>query len=87
MGYEAYAGSLRGARDVLWSQAGNSVDQASLLVALLRTSGVPTRYLHGTLDTFSQPGSAPWTDPSPPPACSGRDDCRGGYDLESMDTL
>ena len=51
VGYEAYAGSLRGARGALWSQAGNSVDQASLLIALLRTSGVPARYLHGTLDT------------------------------------
>ncbi|HSN77821.1 MAG TPA: transglutaminase domain-containing protein, partial [Anaerolineae bacterium] len=51
VGFEAYAGSLRGARGALWSEAGNAVDQASLLIALLRASGVPARYLHGPLST------------------------------------
>lgn len=49
-GYEAYKGSLRGARGTLWSAAGNSLDQANLLVATLRGSGIPARYRHGTLD-------------------------------------
>jgi len=49
IGYESYPGSLRGARGTLWSEAGNSLDQASLLVALLRSSGVPAQYAHGTL--------------------------------------
>ena len=48
LGYESYKGSLRGARGTLWSEAGNSVDQASLLVALLRASGIPAAYRHGT---------------------------------------
>jgi hypothetical protein len=51
MGYEAYAGSLRGTRGTLWSQAGNSLDQSSLLIAMLRSSGIPARYRHGTLST------------------------------------
>lgn len=49
IGYEAYLGSLRGARGTLWSQAGNALDQASLLITLLRASGVPARYVQGTL--------------------------------------
>lgn len=51
--YEVYKGSLRGARGTEWSQAGNSLDLSNLLVAILRSNGVPTRYQHGTLDTAS----------------------------------
>jgi transglutaminase-like putative cysteine protease len=55
IGYEAYAGSLRGARGTLWSGAGNSLDEASLMVALLRASGVEARYVQGPLsDSLSQ---------------------------------
>jgi uncharacterized repeat protein (TIGR01451 family) len=49
VGYESYTGSLRGARGTLWSSAGNSLDEASLGVALFRASGIPARYAHGTL--------------------------------------
>ncbi len=49
LGYDAYKGSLRGTRGTLWSQAGNSLDKASLLIAMLRASGLPARYRHGTL--------------------------------------
>ncbi len=49
VGYEAYSGSLRGARGVLWSRAGNALDRASLMVALLRASGFTARYAQGTL--------------------------------------
>lgn len=49
IGYEAYRGSLRGARGTLWSRAGNALDKASLMIALLRASGVPARYVQGTL--------------------------------------
>ena len=49
VGYESYVGSLRGARGTLWSVAGNSLDEASLGVALFRASGIPARYAHGTL--------------------------------------
>jgi uncharacterized protein YegL len=47
--FEAYRGSLRGARGTLGSGAGNALDQASLLVALLRASGIPARYARGSL--------------------------------------
>ncbi len=49
IGYESYVGSLRGARGTLWSAAGNALDQASLLIALDRASGIPARYVSGTL--------------------------------------
>ena len=51
LGYELYDGSLRGTRGTLWSAAGNSADQSSLLIAMLRASGIPARYRHGALNT------------------------------------
>ena len=47
--YQSYYGSLRGARGTLWSSAGNSLDVASLGIALLRASGIPAQYAQGTL--------------------------------------
>jgi hypothetical protein len=47
--YNSYAGSVRGARGTLWSHAGNSLDTASLGVALSRASGIPAQYVAGTL--------------------------------------
>ena len=49
IGYNSYTGSLRGARGTLWSSAGNSLDVASLGVALMRASGIPAQYEEGTL--------------------------------------
>jgi len=51
IGYNSYVGSLRGARGTLWSSAGNSLDDASLGVALMRASGIPAQYEVGTLTT------------------------------------
>lgn len=48
--YDAYAGALRGAEGTLWSMAGNSVDQAQLLAALLKEALVPVRFASGSLD-------------------------------------
>ena len=50
IGYEAYRGSLRGSRGTLWSMAGNALDQASTLIAMLRACGIPSRYAVGRLD-------------------------------------
>ena len=49
IGYNSYAGSVRGARGTLWSSAGNALDVASLGVALMRASGIPAQYAQGTL--------------------------------------
>ena len=38
IGIEIYTGSLRGARGVLASKAGNALDRASLTIALLRAA-------------------------------------------------
>jgi hypothetical protein len=48
--FEPYFGSLKGADETLAQGAGNDFDLASLLIALLRTSGVPARYAVGTVD-------------------------------------
>ena len=47
---EWYAGSVKGAIGTLRSGAGNDLDQASLLIALLRAAGVPARYVHGVVE-------------------------------------
>ena len=49
--FESYKGLLRGARGALWSEAGNAWDKASLMIALLRASGIPARYVQGNLET------------------------------------
>jgi transglutaminase-like putative cysteine protease len=48
--YEPTYGSIKGAQGTLWSKAGNDFDLASLLIALLRTSGIPARYEYGTVE-------------------------------------
>jgi len=50
VGYQPYAGLLRGARGALLSRSGNSVDQALLLAGLLTASGVPFRFVTGPID-------------------------------------
>jgi hypothetical protein len=48
--YEPYYGSLKGAQQTLLERAGNDFDQASLLIALLRVSNIPARYVYGTVE-------------------------------------
>jgi hypothetical protein len=48
--YEPYPGALRGALGTLESHAGNAVDKASLLAALLGASFVETSFVEGRLD-------------------------------------
>lgn len=50
IGYVVYKGSLRGARGTLWGEIGNGLDKSNLLVALLRASGIPARWVEGTID-------------------------------------
>jgi len=48
--FEPYLGSRKGAQQTLSHKAGNDYDQASLLIALLRTSGIPARYATGYVE-------------------------------------
>lgn len=41
--------SIQGSEETLVSRQGNAFDISSLLIALLRASGVPARYVHGTI--------------------------------------
>jgi RHS repeat-associated protein len=45
-----YAGAQKSVDTSLRTLAGNDVDQASLLIALLRASGTPARYVRGVVD-------------------------------------
>jgi RHS repeat-associated protein len=47
--YEPYWGSMKGSLGVLQSRRGNATDQSSLLVALLRASNIPARFVRGTV--------------------------------------
>ncbi|HNB42930.1 MAG TPA: RHS repeat-associated core domain-containing protein [Burkholderiaceae bacterium] len=49
IGFEPYYGSLKGAVATLWAKAGGATDQASLLIALLRASNIPARYVRGNV--------------------------------------
>jgi hypothetical protein len=49
---EWYWGSMKGAEETLRQKSGNDADQASLLTALLRASGFPSRYVRGTIEFF-----------------------------------
>ena len=44
-----YSGAQKGAQGTLVSNAGNDIDQAALLIALLRQSNIPARFVHGVI--------------------------------------
>ncbi|HEU4610581.1 MAG TPA: transglutaminase domain-containing protein, partial [Kofleriaceae bacterium] len=48
--FAATYGSIQGADATLQTRRGNAFDTASLLIALLRASGIPARYVYGTID-------------------------------------
>lgn len=47
--FEPYVGALRGATGALWAKAGNAVDKALLLGALLTEAGVPHHFVRGEI--------------------------------------
>ena len=54
--YEFYYDTKYSATGTLSAKSGNCVDQAHLVVAMLRTADIPARYVHGTC-TFTSSGS------------------------------
>jgi transglutaminase-like putative cysteine protease len=52
--YTPTFGSIQGASATLSSRRGNAFDTSSLLIALLRASGVPARYSYGTVELSVQ---------------------------------
>lgn len=48
--FEPYLGSRKGSQETLNQMAGNDYDLASLLIALLRASGISARYVQGTVE-------------------------------------
>ncbi|HUB82234.1 MAG TPA: transglutaminase family protein, partial [Bryobacteraceae bacterium] len=52
--FQAYHGSVRGARGTLWSMGGNSLDKSSLLIALLGAAGISAQYVQGTITTAQE---------------------------------
>lgn len=57
---ELYQGAMKGATETLRERGGNDVDQASLLVALMRASGLPARYVRGVVE-LSAAQAMSWT--------------------------
>ena len=47
--FKVYSGTKSGAVGLLKNHTGNAVDQSHLLVALLRTAGIPARYKTGVV--------------------------------------
>lgn len=47
--FTPYVGSQKGSQGTLLEFSGNDVDQASLLIALLRAAGIPARYVVGSM--------------------------------------
>ncbi|MGR5422396.1 transglutaminase-like domain-containing protein [Vibrio sp. PNB22_4_1] len=48
--YTPSFGSIQGAQLTLDTKKGNAIDTASLLISLLRASGIPARYAYGTVE-------------------------------------
>jgi hypothetical protein len=78
--YEAYDGALRGAEGTLWARAGNAVDQATLLLALLAAAQVPARLAFGAL---TPAGEARLATIAAPDAAAAR----AGYDAALTGSL
>ncbi|HID70671.1 MAG TPA: hypothetical protein EYP35_09525, partial [Desulfobacterales bacterium] len=58
--HEQYLGSVKGALGALTSGGANDIDHASLLIALLRASGIPARYVRGQIYFQNKPAHLNW---------------------------
>jgi len=48
--YTPYSGSMKGAKSTYYQRIGNDIDQASLLISLLRENGIHSRYVRGVIE-------------------------------------
>lgn len=48
--FQPYFGAMKGAHATLLSESGSATDQSSLLIALLRASNIPARYVRGDIE-------------------------------------
>ena len=55
--FQPYYGSQKGSVETLRQRAGNDYDLASLLIALLRASGIPARYAEGQVELSAEQAS------------------------------
>ena len=75
IGFESYSGILRGAQGTFQARAGNALDRAMMLGAILETNKIPVRIVTGQLSTsdaerlFARMFEATPA-PSPPPSAS-----------------
>jgi RHS repeat-associated protein len=86
--HELYFGSKKGALGTLWSGRGNDLDQASLLIGLLRARGFKARYVIGVVDV-PMAQAMTWADaPNPLAAHNGffAAYCWGRYDAPACAT-
>jgi len=58
--YEGYYGARKGAAGAYDQKAGNDYDQASLMIALLRTNNIPAHYVRGNI-TITADQAIAWT--------------------------
>lgn len=77
IGFDPYYGSRKGSLLTLWERSGNDVDTASLLIALLRASGIPARYVQGTA-AFAGTAARNWVGNAPDLATAAKIVSSGG---------
>lgn len=58
--FEPYFGSLKGSTGTLVAKGGGPIDQASLLIALLRASNIPSRYVRGQIRFYDDARLLRW---------------------------
>lgn len=84
--FEPYLGSRKGSQQTLEHSRGNDYDQASLLIALLRSSGVPARYVRGTVEMPVDPASS-WLGVEDPTTLVAMLNAAGFDGVEVQDSL
>lgn len=80
--FKPYFGSVKGAHETLLEKQGNDFDQASLLIALLRVSDIPARYVYGVVE-FPIERARAWVGVKDSLVC-GHMFASGGYMKENL---